>query len=303
MSLTILIAGGSGLIGTELSKHLISLGYEVRWLGRGNNNGGTIKHFSWDPAKKQIDVNAFKGVDVVINLAGANVGKGKWTDERKKTLLNSRIDSVQLLSNTIIQQQIPIKKFIQASAIGYYGFESTLPMNEEAPAGKDFLAVLTQQWEEATIPLQQAQIPLVILRIGVVLSNKGGALIEMAKPIKMFAGNYLGSGKQIVPWIHITDQVNIFINAIEDTNFTGTYNCVAQEVITNKELTKKIAQAVKRPAWPLGIPAFVLKILLGEQAQIVLEGYHISPQKLINTGFTHKYPHIKDAMKELFTAT
>lgn len=301
MSQTILIAGGSGLIGTELSNQLISLGHKVRWLGRGNHTQGHIKHFHWDPSKNQIDADALKGVDVVINLAGANVGKGKWTGKRKKALLNSRVESVRLLSTTILQQQIPIKKFIQASAIGYYGFESALPMKEEDPAGKDFLAVLTQQWEEATHELQKKQIPLVILRIGVVLSNKGGALTEMAKPIKMLAGAYLGSGKQMVPWIHITDQVNCFIKAIDDNQFTGIYNCVAPELISNKELTKKIAQAIKKPAWPLGIPSFVLKMLLGEQSQIVLEGYNISCQKLINSGFKHQYPYINEAMQNLFT--
>lgn len=299
MSHTVLIAGGSGLIGDELSAKLVSMGYKVRILGRGTGSQGPIQHFTWSPSNQQIDPTALTGVDFVINLAGANVGKGKWTEKRKKELLDSRIDSTHLLANTIIKNKIPIKKFIQASAIGYYGFESDEFYVETDPAGKDFLATLTMQWEESTKEIATANIPLNILRIGVVFSNKGGAFVEMGKPIKFFAGNYLGSGKQMVPWIHVDDMISIFIKSIQEDELMGAYNCAAPEPVSNRNLTKQLAKAFNRPAWPFGVPPFVLRLLLGEQAQIVLEGYRISSEKLRNVGFEFKYPTLDKAIKDL----
>jgi uncharacterized protein (TIGR01777 family) len=300
MSQTVLIAGGSGLIGDELSIQLLSMGYEVRILGRGTAADGKVQHFNWNPAAQLIDENCLTGVDFVINLAGANVGKGKWTKSRKKILLNSRIDSTTLLAKTIIDKKIPIRKFIQASAIGFYGFTNTgRTFTETDSAGTDFLATLTQQWENTTEVLIKANIPLNILRIGVVLSPKGGALLEMCRPIKLFAGSFLGSGKQIVPWIHVKDMVSVFIKSIKENEFLGIYNCVAPEPVTNKELTKEMGKALHRPIWPLGVPAFILRMLLGEQAQIVLEGNAVSCKKLIDSGFVFQYPTITKAIGSL----
>ncbi len=299
---SVLIAGGSGFIGKALIEELSKKGYEVKLLGRSISSIQKIESFVWDPSKKIIDLKAFENTDYIINLAGANVGEGKWTDKRKKELLDSRIQSTSLLINSIKEKNFPIKKFIQASAIGFYGLsDNDVDFIETDPPGKDFLAILTEQWEKATEELNGTTVPLLKLRIGVVLSNKGGALMAMAKPVKMFAGASLGNGKQIVPWIHIDDMVSVFMKGIEEPDFKGTFNAAAPDPVSNKQLTKLIARAIKRPLWPMGIPGFLLKLILGEQAQIVLKGNKISCKKLIIAGFKFQHPTIEGTMTHLFT--
>jgi uncharacterized protein (TIGR01777 family) len=301
MGITVLIAGGSGLIGHALIDEFFKKGYSVKLLGRNRSTIQNAESFVWDPSKNIIDLKAFENTDYIINLAGANVGEGKWTAERKKELLDSRIQSTTLLINSIAENNFPIKKFIQASAIGYYGLsDNDVDFMESDPPGKDFLAILTGQWEKAADRLNETKIPLLKLRIGVVLSNKGGALMAMAKPVRLFAGASLGNGKQIVPWIHIDDMVAIFVKGIEDPGFTGTYNAASPHPVSNKQLTKAIAKAIKRPFWPIGIPSFLLKIILGEQAQIVLKGNKISSKKLISSGFKFQYSNLQDAIVNLF---
>lgn len=300
---TVLIAGGSGLIGKALVEELSQKGYTVKLLGRSISPIKNAESFVWDPSTNTIDKKSLENTDYIINLAGANVGEGKWTDKRKKELVNSRIQSTSLLVNSIIENNIPIKKFIQASAIGYYGLsDNDVDFIETDPAGKDFLALLTEQWEKSTERLNGTSIPLLKLRIGVVLSGKGGALMAMAKPVKMFAGASLGNGKQIVPWIHIDDMIAIFLKGIEEPEFIGTFNAAAPDPVSNKQLTKSIAKAIKRPFWPMGIPSFLLKLILGEQAQIVLKGNKISAKKLIAAGFKFRYPTIQGAITNLFKA-
>lgn len=298
---TVLIAGGSGLIGKTLIDELSKLGYSVKLLGRSKSSFPNSESYVWDPSKNTIDLKAFENTDFVINLAGANVGEGKWTDKRKKELLDSRIQSTTLLINSIKENQFSIKKFIQASAIGYYGLsDNDVDFTETDPPGNDFLALLTVEWEKSADSLDLMSTPLLKLRIGVVLSNDGGALVAMAKPVKMFAGASLGNGDQIVPWIHIDDLVSIFLKGIEEPQFVGTYNAAAPYPVSNKQLTKAIAKAVKRPFWPIGIPGFLLNLMLGEQAQIVLKGNKISSKKLIAAGFKFKYPSLDKAIPQLF---
>ncbi len=299
MSETVLIAGGTGLIGQGLCEALFERGYSVKLLGRTKKDLPNLKTYVWDPSKSNIDLDAFEGTDYVINLAGANVGEGRWTERRKKELLESRIMSTQLLISSILTNHFPIKKFIQASAIGYYGFSDVdVEFKETDQPGNDFLAELTNQWEAATKALDETNIKL-ILRIGVVLSDKGGALPTMSKPIKMFAGTSLGSGKQIVPWIHVEDLISIFMKGISDPSFTGVYNAVAPNPVTNKQLTQLIGQALKRPIWPIPAPSFFLKLILGEQAQIVLKGNKISNQKLLGTGFKFQFSTAENVLNQL----
>lgn len=301
MSETVLIAGGSGLVGKALSEELLHKGFKVKLLGRRKSEIDHVETFVWDPTKKEIDKEALIGTDYIVNLAGANVGEGKWTNQRKKELVESRTLSTSLLVNTIKSNNYPVKKMIQASAIGFYGFsEEDIEYMETDEAGTDFLALLCKEWEKAAEPIHQTNTQLMIVRIGVVLSNKGGALMAMAKPIKMFAGAYLGTGKQIVPWIHIDDLVAIILNGLLDPNYSGVINAAAPDPISNKQLTRLIGKAIKRPVWPIGVPAFVLKLMLGEQAQIVLKGNRISAKKLIHLGFQFVYSQPDDAIKKLF---
>lgn len=300
MSKTVLIAGGSGLIGTALANHLKLNGYQVKLLGRAKKTSSEIETFEWNPLNGTIDQSAFSDTDFIINLAGANVGQGKWTKKRKEELISSRTLSTQLLVDSILKHQYPIKKFIQASAIGYYGFrEDDIEFNETDECGMDFLAQLTQKWELSLSPLSISGIPPLILRIGVVLSKESGALVEMSKPVRMLVGSPLGSGNQIVPWIHIDDLIAIFRQGIEEPTFSGTFNAVAPNPVSNKELVKKIGQAIKRPTWPIGVPAFILKLLLGEQAQIVLKGNKVSSKKLVDTGFQFEHSTVDDALNNL----
>jgi uncharacterized protein len=296
---TVLIAGGTGLIGQELCEALLGKGYRIKLLGRTKRDLPHLKSYVWDPSKSSIDLEAFEGTDYVVNLAGANVGEGRWTGHRKKELIDSRIMSTKVLISAIQTNHFPIKKFIQASAIGYYGFSDLdIEFKETDEAGNDFLAELTNQWEAATKSLDEIHVKL-ILRIGVVLSDKGGALPTMSKPIKMFAGTSLGSGKQFVPWIHIEDLIEIFLKGIRDPTFKGIYNAVAPNPVTNHELTNLIGKALHKPIWPIPAPSLLLKLVLGEQAQIVLQGNKISNQKLLETGFKFKYDNAENALNQL----
>jgi uncharacterized protein (TIGR01777 family) len=297
---TVLIAGGSGLVGKSLGEWLITRGYRVKLLGRSKSTQAGTETFVWDPAKQTIDADAFAGVDYVVNLAGANVGEGRWTEKRKKELMDSRVQSTTLLANTIIRNHLPIKKFIQANAVGYYGFtKNDREFVETDPPGNDFLAEICHAWENATTPLPNAGLPLLILRMGVVLSNKGGALKAMVQPVKMLAGAPLGSGKQIIPWIHMDDMVAIIAKGIEDPGFTGIYNATAPNPVTNQQITQLIGKALKKPVWPLHVPAFLLRWMLGEQAQIALYGNRISNKKLREAGYTFMYDEPEAAINNL----
>ena len=302
MAETILIAGGSGLIGQHLCTKFIQLGYTVKLLGRKKYTHPQAEIFTWNPAQQEIEKSAFENVQYVINLAGSNVGEGRWTEKRKKELIDSRIQSTHLLINTMIENHYPVKKFIQASAIGYYGLSANdVEYKETDPPGNDFLATLTAQWEKETATLDQTSAELLLLRIGIVLSARGGALKAMAKPVQMLAGAPLGSGRQVIPWIHIDDMVAVFLKGITDPAFKGIYNAVSPASVTNRELTRLIGKNIHRPIWPVPVPSFILKIILGEQAQIVLGGNRVSCEKLIHTGFKHQYPQAADALKNLLS--
>jgi len=299
---TVLIAGGSGLLGTALTQELLKLGYQVHHLGRKSKPTSGFKTFAWNPAEGKIDLAAFENVTHVINLAGANVGQGRWTGERKKILLESRTKSTQLLIQSFTQLSIKPVKFIQASATGFYGFGPPSEVfMETRSAGNDFLAQLTAEWENSALSLQSPEFPLLIIRIGVVLSKDGGALKVMAQPVKYFAGCPIGSGKQIVPWIHMDDLIQIMLNGVQNSSFTGTYNAVSPQPVDNRTLTRAIGKALRRPVWPIPVPGFLLRMILGEQASVVLKGCHVSSQKLRETGYVFKFTDVQDAVDSLLS--
>lgn len=299
MSHKILIAGGSGLLGMALTRTLKQTGYTVAHLSRsstGANDG--ILRYTWDPGKGLIDTGAFENCYAIINLSGTNVGEGRWTSARKKEIIDSRIQSTQLLVNHLNKSPGTVKKFISASASGFYGHgDHTRLFDEEAPPGKDFLAQVCQQWEAEAHALQT--IPLTIIRIGVVLSMHGGALAPMLKTIRLGVGSPIGSGEQLVPWIHEEDLVNIFITSLKTPSFAGTYNAASPNPVTNTELMLAIGKAAGKPVWKWHVPSFILKTMMGEQSEIVLEGCQISSQKILNTGFRFSFPHIETALENL----
>ena len=295
----ILITGASGLVGKRLTELLLQKGYQVSHLGR-NKKEGTVPSFVWDVEKGFIDSTALANVDTIIHLAGAGVADKRWTSSRKREILESRTKSTALLFHAIKNQKHSVTTLISASAIGYYGFGlSEEVFTEESKPGSDFLAQVTKQWEEEVEKISSLRIRVVKLRIGIVLSEKGGALAEMAKPIKLGVGSALGTGKQYLTWIHLDDLCEIFIKAIEDQLMNGIYNAVGPEWVTNAEMTKMIAKVLRKSLWLPPVPGFVLKIVLGEMANMVLNGSKISSTCIQETGFKFKFIKLEDALRDL----
>ncbi|GEO06418.1 NAD-dependent epimerase [Adhaeribacter aerolatus] len=301
MSGRILITGGTGLIGSRLSELLIDQGYEVAHLSRQANPHARYKTFRWDIQNQFIDDNVLGYADYIVNLAGTSVAEGKWTPQRKKEILESRVQGTQLLRTCLSKTKHHVKAFISASAVGIYGDTHDRLVTEESAYGDDFLANVTKQWEAAAWQIHELNIRTCILRIGVVLSDKGGALPQMARPVKLMAGAPLGSGKQYMSWIHIDDLCRLFIQAIENTSYQGVFNAVAPNPVTNKEFTQALADVMHRPLTGLKVPAFGLKMVLGEMSEVVLEGQRVSCDKLTKQGFTFEYNTIHEALESFYT--
>lgn len=298
MSKKILITGPSGLIGTRLTELLLQKGYQVWHLSRTKKKG--IPSFTWDVEKGIMDTKALEGVDAIVHLAGAGVADKRWTESRKKEILESRTKSSALLYKTLAGANHSVKSVISASAIGYYGFGfGEEVFKEDSRSGNDYLAQVTKQWEESVDTISSLNLRVVKLRIGIVLSNKGGALVEMARPIRWGIGAALGNGKQYLSWIHLDDVCAMFIKAVEDETMQGAYNAVSGDWVTNKALTQRIAKVLKKPLLLPNVPAFVMKILIGEMAVIVINGSKISADKIKETGFVFRYSNLEKALESL----
>ncbi|MBF8961805.1 TIGR01777 family protein [Pontibacter sp. FD36] len=296
----ILITGGSGLIGSRLSEMLIDQGYEVAHLSRDPDKFSHYKTFRWDIEKSSIDENAITYADYIIHLAGAGLAEEKWTKERKREILRSRVDSTQLLLDSLRQNEHHVKGFISSSAIGIYGNSGDQLMSEESSYGDDFMAEVCKAWEAAVWQIKDLGIRTVILRTGIALSDKGGALPQMARPVKLMAGAPLGSGKQYMSWIHIDDLCRLYIRAIEDTQFTGVYNAVAPHPVTNQEFTEALAEAMHKPLVLPKVPSFALNLMLGEMSDVVLSGQRVSANKVLQTGFTFEYNYLDEALESFY---
>lgn len=299
MRKSVLITGGSGLLGTALTNLLLQKGYQVSHLGR-KASVAKVKCFRWSVAENYLDPDALQGVDVVIHLAGAGVAERRWSAIRKKEILESRTLSSRLLVESLRKIPNKISTLISASAIGYYGLTTGDDWcREDQEPGADFLAFVTKSWEKEILPVESLGKRLVIPRIGVVLSNDGGALVEMSRPIKWFVGAPLGSGRQWMSWIHIDDLCRMLLHFIEHESMSGIYNAVAPNPVTNRELTKQIAKALHRPLLVPAVPEFVLKFVLGEMTQIVINGAKVSCEKILSTGFRFKFTNVETAIESL----
>lgn len=294
----ILITGASGLVGTRLTEMLLHRGHQVAHLGRSRTNGN-VKSFVWNIDQHYIDKEALEGVDAIVHLAGAGVADKRWTKKRKREILESRTRSTQLLFDYLKNSSHQVTTVVAASAIGYYGFKGNEDRIETSEAGTDFLANVTQQWEEEVNKIESLGIRVVKIRIGIVLSSKGGALKEMMTPIKFFVGSPLGSGNQYLSWIHIDDLCTMFCKAIQDQNMHGAYNGVGPHPVTNRALTRAIAKVLKRPLIVPSVPGFILKIILGEMADIVLNGSKVSSSKIQQTGFSFQFENLDQALRDL----
>ena len=290
----ILLTGATGMIGKELTESLVKLGHQVNILSRGKNgNTQNITYFQWKPERYNVDKNAFKYIDAIINLAGANVGEKRWNKEFKKEILESRTLSTRLLIDNIKSQNQKIKVFINASATGIYGNNGNDKwLTEDSESGNDFLATVVQAWEDELFNSEVTDFRKVALRLGIVLAEDGGALPKMKLPIKYGVGAPLASGNQYISWVDKSDVIKGFIFALENESMKGAYNLVSPNPITNYELTHKIAEILNRPILAPNIPAFALKLLLGEFADSVIGGSRVSSKKLIDNGFKFSYPEL-----------
>jgi uncharacterized protein (TIGR01777 family) len=297
----ILITGASGLIGTRLIKSLLEKGHKVSVLSRQSSGFKGTSIFNWDVERQLIDLNAFDGIDTIVHLAGAGIADKRWTKQRKLEIVNSRVKSTQLLYNTIEAINAPIKTLISASAVGFYGNRNDEILYENSAVGTGFLADCCRQWEEAVDQGLKSGIRVVKLRIGMVLSREGGALTELARPVSFFVGAPLGSGKQWMPWIHLTDLVSIMEKAIDNTHYSGTFNSTTPFPVTNYEFTKILARKLFRPVWPVSVPEFMLKTMLGEMSSVILNSNRTSPQKLIEMGFSFRYQGLDAALSEIYS--
>lgn len=296
--INILVTGGTGLIGKHLCILLRKKGYNIFILSRSSTDAPNT--YYWNIKDGYIEPKAIEEADYIIHLAGAGIADSRWSKSRKKELVNSRVKSTKLLFEKITALNPNLKGFIAASGIGYYGaITSEKIFRESDGAGTDFLATICKLWEKESMKFDTLNIRTVIFRTGVVLSKNGGALEKISHPIKLGVGSSLGSGNQYIPWIHITDLCNMYINAIENAELHGIYNAVSPEHITNSELTNSIAASLKKKIRLPNVPSFVLKTLLGKMAVILLEGSRVSSEKISNTGFKFEFKTLKDTVTDL----
>ena len=297
---TILITGGSGLIGNRLTEMLKAKGYKVIWLSRERNIKAEIPRYRWDDRKGEIYKEALEQADIIVHLAGSNLGDGSWTKTKKQQIVESRILTTKLLLQTYKSLNIQPEAFISASAVGYYGMhtDDNIYTEESEPAKNDFLSRTCKKWETAAFQFQEElNVRVVALRTSFVISRDSDAFKKMILPTRFGIGAPMGNGKQYMSWIHIEDLCNLYIRSIEDDSMSGIYNAVAPGFTTNKEFMRSVSKELKRPCLIPRIPSFLLKLIMGESAGMILEGSRVSPQKVIDTGFKFLYPTAKEAIQ------
>jgi hypothetical protein len=296
----VLITGGSGLIGRYLTSILLGEGYDVAHLSRKQDQFGRVRVFRWDPVKGIIDPVVFDGVDYIVHLAGANIGEKRWSNKRKMEIENSRVDSAKLLFKVISENNIPIRAFISASAVGYYGsVTSDNIFTENDPPANDFLGAVCRKWEETADSFSAAGARVVKIRTGVVMEKSDSALSKMMMPARFGLLVQTGNGRQYMPWIHITDLCSIYLKAITDDKMFGAYNAVSPQHVTHKVFVKTLAQVMGKAVFPVPVPGFILKAALGEMSDVVLKGSRVSAEKIIFSGQKFLYPELVGALKEV----
>ena len=299
--MNILITGGTGLIGTHLTKVLLDKDYSVSYLTRSTTDIPNIKIHKWNVDNMIIDEDAIKNADHIVHLAGAGIADVRWNAKRKQELYDSRINSSNLLYRSLNEIPNNVKSIISASAVGYYGDNGENLVTEDAPPSNDYLGNMCKDWESAVNQIQDLDKRVVILRFAsMVLTDKGGGLPKIAAPIKWFVGAPISDGNSYMSWVYIEDLCNFIIKSIEDQSINGTYNVVAPQQVTNMEMTKAIAKVLHRPLLLPGIPVFVLKIIFGELGAYLGHSSRVSSKKMIETGFKFNYPQLLDALHNIY---
>jgi len=300
---TILITGGSGMIGSRLSEILFEKGYNVIWLSRERNMNAEIPQYRWNYQKNEIDKEALEKANVIIHLAGSNLGKGLWTPRKKQQIVESRVQTTKMLLGTVMLMSKRPEAFISASAVGYYGMHTSnkIYTEEDQPAQNDFLSSTCKKWEAAALGFhEELGIRTVVLRTAFVISNDNEGFKKMKMLTKFGMGASFGNGKQYMSWIYLEDLCNMYVKAVENKLMHGIYNAVAPQHVTNAEFTRALAKELHRPLFFPNIPSFLMRLIMGKSAGMVLEGSRVSSQKILSTGYQFLYPSVNEAISASF---
>ena len=300
---SILITGGTGLIGSKLLDSIDKSVYNVYVLTRKKSykeNG--VNYINWDPENSVLDISQIKNIYSVINLAGESIDGSRWTSNYKRKILDSRVNSTRLLFNKVKEMKELPKSFISASATGFYEVNTDNPQAETDLPGNNFLSDVVQQWEKEILKFKSLGLRTTTFRIGLVLSKDGGVLKRLYPIFKFFLGVPIGSGKQMISWIHESDMIGLINMAIESNKLEGVYNAVAPEIITNTEFTKSLLKSLNRFSYPsiIKAPSFIVRILFGEQSDLVLNGLNISSEKIMQSNYKFKFTKLSSALKAIY---
>ena len=302
---TVLITGGTGMVGQALTNYLIDKGYAVIVLTRSKKKSSRLhlSYAQWDIEKQYIDPIALGKADVIVHLAGESVATQRWTQKRKQAIVDSRVQSGALLVKCLKENKHQVKTVISASAIGWYGPDTPNSLQhgfkETDPSDNSYLSTTCKQWEESVQAIAGMGIRLATLRIGIVLNKRGGALAEFIKPAKFGVATILGPGTQMVSWIHQQDLCKMIGYAVENEAIQGVYNAVAPKPVTNADLAKSLAALICKYHITIQVPVFLLKIMLGEMSIEVLKSTKVSAQKIQDAGFVFDYPNVEEAIIDL----
>jgi uncharacterized protein (TIGR01777 family) len=298
----VIVTGSTGLVGFALVRSLLADGDEVTRLVRGDAQGfrapGTAA-VHWNPDSGAIDAKELEGHDAAVHLAGESIADGRWDDEKKRRILESRVKGTRLLAETLAGLERKPKVLVSASATGFYGYRGAEVLREESASGDDFLSEVCREWEKATLAASRAGIRVAHVRIGVVLSADGGALPKMLTPFKLGLGGRIGNGRQYMSWITLEDLVGVIKRALTDESLRGPVNAVAPNAVTNEEFTKAVGRALGRPTF-LSMPAFAARLAFGEMADaLLLSGSRVEPARLTEAGYEFKHPEIEGALRHV----
>ena len=296
---TVLITGGSGLVGSRLTTMLQEQGFRVTHLSRRAGTKGDVTAYRWDVAKGEIDVEAVRTADYIIHLAGAGIADKRWTAARRQEIMDSRAQSTALLARALREESHHVKSVVSASAIGYYGSRGSEWLSEEAKPGNGFMEQVCVAWEASAAPIAALGIPVTTMRIGLVLSPKGGALPKVVLPMRFGLGAWFGAGQQYYSWIHIDDLCRMLQWGMEQ-NKSEVYNAVGPDPVTNQEFTRTVRKALGLPALLLPAPVFMLRLMLGQMADVVLYSARVSSRKIESMGFRFTYSSLDQAVRQLY---
>ena len=292
---SVLITGANGMLARNLEK-ILSGSYHVRFLTRSPES---VNEFSWDLKRHFVEEKALENIDHIVHLAGANIGEGRWTPKRKKEILDSRVLSAKVLLEAIKKNDIPLRSFISASAVGYYGMvtEDTV-FTEDSPAGHDFLSEVCQQWEDDADAFSPYSERVVKLRFGAIVSRQGGIVKKMYIPARFYLNAVLGSGKQYIPWIDIDDASRMIEFCLSNPSVQGVYNAVSPHSVTNRAFTLQLTQALGGSVILPRVPPFLLQLIYGEMASLLIEGTAVSCQKITDEGFHFLHANLQESLQK-----